>query len=107
MTNVEMRAENPPNLVEEMQMAAQMIRTWIPVSFPANADGKVHFVRAAMECVADVIERAAPATDDLLTALQGLLPFCPTASMIAGPELAAWQAAIAAIAKAAGQDAAA
>lgn len=51
-------AEILPNAVEELREAAVMIRTWIPVSFPANEHGQVHFVRAVVEAVADTIERA-------------------------------------------------
>lgn len=47
-----------PSVVSELGMAARMIRTWIPESFPANERGQVHFVRAVIESVADVIERA-------------------------------------------------
>ena len=51
-------AEIRLDAVEELREAAVMIRTWIPVSFPANEHGQVHFVRAVVEAVADTIERA-------------------------------------------------
>ena len=51
-------AEIPLDAAQELRDAAVMIRTWIPVSFPANEHGQVHFVRAVVEAVADTIERA-------------------------------------------------
>lgn len=51
------QAETPPNPREELRMAARMIRTWMPESFPANEFGQVHFVRAVIDSVAEAIER--------------------------------------------------
>lgn len=47
-----------PEAIDELRMSAIMIRTWIPEVFPANAVGQVHFVRAIIDSVADVIDRA-------------------------------------------------
>ena len=57
--------------------------------------------RLQIECEANAdLIAAAP---DLLAALQGLMAFAPAASLTAGPELSAWIAARAAIARATGE----
>jgi hypothetical protein len=52
------RAEFSPDALEELRMAARMIRRWIPEAFPENARGQIHFVRSVVESVAGTIERA-------------------------------------------------
>lgn len=52
------RAEFTPDALEELRVAARMIRRWIPEAFPANEKGQIHFVRSVVESVASTIERA-------------------------------------------------
>lgn len=52
------RAEFAPETLEELRMAARMIRRWIPEAFPENEKGQIHFVRAVVESVASTIDRA-------------------------------------------------
>jgi hypothetical protein len=69
------RAEFQPDTVEELRQSARMIRRWIPDCFPENEKGQVHFVRAVVESVATVIERAIegkpPITDEEAMAAYG------------------------------------
>ena len=67
--------------------------------FVAEVDSDIRFVsKKQAKANADLIA----ASPDLLAALQGLLAFVPAASLTAGPELSAWIAARAAIARATG-----
>jgi hypothetical protein len=52
------RAEFKMDNIEELRIAARMIRRWVPDCFPENEKGQVHFVRCVMESVAGIIERA-------------------------------------------------
>lgn len=52
------RAEFTPDTIEELRIAARMIRRWIPDAFPANEKGQIHFVRSVVESIASTIERA-------------------------------------------------
>jgi hypothetical protein len=69
------RAEFTPDTVEELRLSARMIRRWIPDCFPENDNGQVYFVRAVIESVATVIERAIdgepPMTDEEVVAASG------------------------------------
>ena len=45
------------NSIDELRQSAVMIRKWMSEAFPANSLGQVHFVRAVVDSVADVIDR--------------------------------------------------